>query len=85
MTAEAARDYRACLATKANATTAGTASLLEGRRPERCDRDRRSIVGVDVGGTFTDLFLYDEAERSFRTAKVPSQRGDEAVGLHRTA
>ena len=39
------------------------------------------VVGVDVGGTFTDLFLYDEAAGSFRTAKVPSQRGDEAVGF----
>ncbi|MBI0534391.1 hydantoinase/oxoprolinase family protein [Roseomonas sp. KE2513] len=39
------------------------------------------VVGVDVGGTFTDLFLYDEAARSFRTAKVPSNRGDEAVGF----
>jgi N-methylhydantoinase A len=37
------------------------------------------IVGVDVGGTFTDLFLL-EAE-GFRTAKVPSNRGDEAVGF----
>ena len=40
-----------------------------------------SIVGVDVGGTFTDLFCFDEAERRFRTAKVPSNRGDEAVGF----
>lgn len=39
------------------------------------------IVGVDVGGTFTDLFFYDEQKRSFRTAKVPSNRGDEAVGF----
>src|SRR5690606_16154519 len=37
-----------------------------------------AIVGVDVGGTFTDFFWYDEAARAFRTAKVPSQRGDEA-------
>ncbi len=42
---------------------------------------RKPIVGVDVGGTFTDLFLFDEAERRFRTAKVPSQRGDEAAGF----
>lgn len=42
---------------------------------------RGSIVGVDVGGTFTDLFLFDEAARSFRTAKVPSNRGDEASGF----
>jgi N-methylhydantoinase A len=41
----------------------------------------RAIVGVDVGGTFTDFFWYDEAARSFRTAKVPSQRGDEAAGF----
>jgi N-methylhydantoinase A len=39
------------------------------------------IVGVDVGGTFTDLFLFDEAERKFSVAKVPSQRGDEASGF----
>jgi N-methylhydantoinase A len=40
-----------------------------------------SIVGVDVGGTFTDLFFYDEAKREFRTAKVASHRGDEASGF----
>lgn len=40
-----------------------------------------AIVGVDVGGTFTDLFHYDEARGRFRTAKVPSNRGDEAVGF----
>jgi N-methylhydantoinase A len=40
-----------------------------------------TIVGVDVGGTFTDLFLFDEATRRFRTAKVPSRRGDEAAGF----
>lgn len=39
------------------------------------------IVGVDVGGTFTDLFLYDPGTATFRTAKVPSNRGDEAVGF----
>jgi N-methylhydantoinase A len=39
------------------------------------------IVGVDVGGTFTDLFLHDAATGAFRTAKVPSNRGDEASGF----
>ena len=44
--------------------------------------DARSvIVGVDVGGTFTDLFLLDAASGSFRTAKVPSHRGAEAKGF----
>jgi len=41
-----------------------------------------TIVGVDVGGTFTDLFLLDASAGRFRTAKVPSHRGDEiGVGL----
>lgn len=40
-----------------------------------------TIVGVDVGGTFTDLFYFDEAQGRFRTNKVPSNRGDEAVGF----
>lgn len=39
------------------------------------------IVGVDVGGTFTDLAFYEAATHSFRTAKVPSNRGDEALGF----
>lgn len=41
----------------------------------------KPLVGVDVGGTFTDLFLFDAATRSFRTAKVPSERGNEAAGF----
>ena len=39
------------------------------------------IVGVDVGGTFTDLAWFDPVTAAFRTAKVPSNRGDEAVGF----
>src|ERR1700761_8009988 len=41
----------------------------------------KTLAGVDVGGTFTDLFFFDEAQRRFRTAKVPSQRGNEAAGF----
>jgi N-methylhydantoinase A len=41
----------------------------------------KAIVGVDVGGTFTDLFLFDAATRRFSTAKVPSNRGNEAAGF----
>jgi N-methylhydantoinase A len=40
-----------------------------------------AIVGVDVGGTFTDLAYFDAATAEFRTAKVPSNRGDEATGF----
>ncbi len=39
------------------------------------------MVGVDVGGTFTDLFFFDADTGQFRTEKVPSNRGDEAVGF----
>jgi N-methylhydantoinase A len=39
------------------------------------------VVGVDVGGTFTDLALFDPGAGRFVTAKVPSNRGDEAVGF----
>jgi len=42
---------------------------------------RRVIVGVDVGGTFTDLFLLDSPAGRFLTAKVPSHRDDEAQGF----
>src|SRR3954471_8144907 len=39
------------------------------------------IVGIDVGGTFTDLFRLDAEARTYTTAKVPSRRGDEAQGF----
>ena len=39
------------------------------------------VVGVDVGGTFTDLFVLDERDGSARIIKVPSTRGEEARGF----
>jgi N-methylhydantoinase A len=39
------------------------------------------IIGVDIGGTFTDLFMLDPAMRTFRTCKVPSHRGNESRGF----
>ena len=39
------------------------------------------VLGVDVGGTFTDLFLFDDATGAARVAKVPSTRGREADGF----
>jgi N-methylhydantoinase A/oxoprolinase/acetone carboxylase beta subunit len=39
------------------------------------------IVGVDVGGTFTDLFFLDEASGKSWIGKVPSTRGREAEGF----
>ncbi|MEO1601726.1 MAG: hydantoinase/oxoprolinase family protein, partial [Pseudomonadota bacterium] len=41
----------------------------------------RLVIGVDVGGTFTDVFLLDEATGRAATAKVPSTRGDQSKGF----
>jgi N-methylhydantoinase A len=41
----------------------------------------RLTVGVDVGGTYTDLFFYDEATGKSATAKVPSTPGNQAIGF----
>jgi N-methylhydantoinase A len=41
----------------------------------------RRVVGVDVGGTFTDLLLVDEETRRFRVAKVPTTPEDQSVGF----
>ena len=41
----------------------------------------RYVVGVDVGGTFTDVFFLDEAGQRCLTAKVPSTRGDQSKGF----
>jgi N-methylhydantoinase A len=38
-------------------------------------------LGVDVGGTFTDLVLYDEATRALRVEKVPSVPADPSRGI----
>jgi N-methylhydantoinase A len=39
------------------------------------------ILGVDVGGTFTDLLLADPAAGGFRIAKVPSTPADQSDGF----
>ncbi|MEO1495126.1 MAG: hydantoinase/oxoprolinase family protein [Pseudomonadota bacterium] len=38
-------------------------------------------IGVDVGGTFTDIFVLDPATGKVRTGKVPSTRDDQSVGF----
>ncbi|MDN2567189.1 hydantoinase/oxoprolinase family protein [Aquibium sp. A9E412] len=42
---------------------------------------RHLVVGVDVGGTFTDVFVLDERAGRVATAKVPSTRGDQSRGF----
>jgi len=42
---------------------------------------RRFAVGVDVGGTFTDLFFFDEERGEVSVAKTPSTLGDQSRGF----
>ncbi len=39
------------------------------------------VIGVDVGGTFTDVFILDEASKRILVNKVPSTRGDQSRGF----
>jgi N-methylhydantoinase A len=43
----------------------------------------RLVVGVDVGGTYTDLFFHDEATGRSSVAKVPSTPANQAIGFMR--
>ena len=38
-------------------------------------------LGVDVGGTFTDLLLINEASGETYTAKIPSTPEDSSIGV----
>jgi len=51
-----------------------TSTLLTAHKPHL-------VVGVDVGGTFTDLFVLDERQGTARIIKVPSTRGEESRGF----
>ncbi|WP_299483781.1 hydantoinase/oxoprolinase family protein [uncultured Roseibium sp.] len=39
------------------------------------------MIGVDVGGTFTDVFVLNEADGSASVAKVPTTRPDQSGGF----
>jgi N-methylhydantoinase A len=39
------------------------------------------VVGVDVGGTFTDVVVYDTESRQWRVTKVPSTPPDFMEGF----
>jgi len=39
------------------------------------------IAGVDVGGTFTDVVLFDAQTQALRVAKVPSTPADQSEGV----
>lgn len=43
--------------------------------------ERRSVVGIDVGGTFTDVVNVDESTGAISVGKVPSTRSRESAGF----
>ena len=45
------------------------------------DAPSGQVVGVDVGGTFTDLVMLDQADGTVRLAKVPSTIDNQAFGV----
>ena len=61
---------------------ATTATLTKpAPRPRSSPADGGYRLGVDVGGTFTDLLLIDEGSSHAYTAKVPSTPEDSAQGV----
>ena len=41
-----------------------------------------SRLGIDVGGTFTDLLLFDGETGAMHLLKTPSTPADQSVGIH---
>ena len=39
------------------------------------------IIGIDIGGTFTDVVVFDDATRTISAAKALTRRGDEAASV----
>jgi N-methylhydantoinase A len=50
-------------------------------RPTMSSESSRFVIGVDVGGTFTDVFFLDEMSGRCEVAKVPSTLGDQSKGF----
>lgn len=48
---------------------------------DQSSASRTALAGVDVGGTFTDVFVLDEAKGEVTVAKVPSTPANQAIGF----
>jgi N-methylhydantoinase A len=42
-----------------------------------------TYIGIDVGGTFTDLCIYDDTTQSFRIVKTPTTPQDLSIGVRK--
>src|SRR5262249_38634697 len=72
---------RPCAGARSNCDSTRLRQWLRYERRARGSMTGKLIVGVDVGGTFTDLFFLDEASGRSWIGKVPSTRGREAEGF----
>ena len=43
--------------------------------------NQKMVIGVDVGGTFTDILVLDEMSGTVKVTKTPSTRGDQSIGF----
>src|SRR5436190_8266497 len=57
------------------------ASAVEGKWSDEAPRVAGLVIGVDVGGTFTDCLMLDPATGAFSVAKVPSTPHDQSIGF----
>jgi hypothetical protein len=70
-----ARDVARGLVSDVEADAVYGTKLAEGHRMSSL------MIGVDVGGTFTDIFVLNEAAGTARVAKVPTTRPDQSRGF----
>ena len=72
------------MADSATATNTGGARSAAGAAGSSTSRDVTGglVVGVDVGGTFTDCALLDPSTGTFSIAKVPSTPSRPVDRLH---
>ena len=56
-------------------------SDIDSEDNRRITDEGRYIIGIDVGGTFTDLLAFDTAEHTLLEAKVPSLPGAQWRGV----
>lgn len=61
-------------------------SIADTPTPEKTATAGRTalVAGIDVGGTFTDLVLFDSAQGRVRLAKTPTTLDNQAFGVRKT-
>src|SRR5690606_15899738 len=60
---------------------APASGAIEEREEIRMTKHNSLRVGVDIGGTFTDLVAFDDAQHQMLIAKTPSVPGNYSAGV----